>query len=213
MLKKNPKRPFTAILGGGKIKDKIPLIQNLLHTVDTLIIYPALCFSFLQAMNKSIGKSLVDTALTSTCKAIICNSQNSEVTIKFPLDYQIAYNSIDGPLALIDGDIFPDNAVGISIGPKTITQCTNIINESNTIFFNCAMGFSNRSETLQSTQEIIHAMAQSSATTIIAGGNSVDRALSTPDHSLITHLSSGGGASLACLGNAVLPGLAPFEQQ
>lgn len=213
MLKKNPKRPFTAILGGGKIKDKIPLIQSLLTQVDTLIIYPALCFSFLQTMHKSIGKSLVDPTLADTCRAILRSSENNKVTIKFPLDYQIAYNSIDGPLTLIGADAFPDNAIGISIGPKTITQCINIINESNTIFFNCAMGFANRPETLESTQEIIHAMAQSSATTIVAGGDSVDRALSTPDHFLITHLSSGGGASLAFLGNEVLPGLAAFEEK
>jgi phosphoglycerate kinase len=213
VLKNNPERPFIAILGGGKVEDKIPLMYSLLNKVDALIICPALCFSFLKALAKPVGQSLVNNAMLATCKKILLSVENSDVKCIFPVDYQIAYNSIDGPLAVVPAAEFPDNAIGISIGPKSVAQCETEINHAKTIFLNCAMGFAERPETRESTKDIIDAMAQSSATTVIAGGDSVDSALSTKDYSLISHLSAGGGAALAYLSNTLLPGLAAFEEQ
>jgi phosphoglycerate kinase len=212
-LKKNPKQPFLAILGGGKIKDKIPLIQSLVDRIDMLLLCPALCFSFLKALHNPIGKSLVDDTLLETCKKIILKAENQHIDYHFPIDYQIAQDSIDGPLSYVDADNFPDTAVGISIGPKTVAQWIPIINQAKTIFLNCAMGFTERPETQESTKNIIAALAQSSAKTIIAGGDSVDSALSTPYYSKINHLSTGGGAALAYLSNVLLPGLTPFEEE
>lgn len=212
-LKHDPRHPFVAILGGGKVKDKIPLIQTLVDKVDTLLLCPALCFTFLKALKKPIGKSLIDDTLIETCKKIIVHAENSDTQYSFPLDYQVTYNSIDGPLGIVDATEFPDNAIGISVGPKTVEQYTTIINQAKTVFFNCAMGFNERPETQQSTKNIITAMAQSSAYTIIAGGDSVDSALKTTHYSRIDHLSTGGGAALAYLSGALLPGLIPFEEQ
>lgn len=212
-LKNNLSHPFVAILGGGKIKDKIPLIQSLVHKVDTLLLCPALCFTFLKALKKPIGKSLADGALIETCKKIILSAENNDTHYIFPLDYQVAYDSLDGPLNIIDAEEFSDNAIGISVGPKTIEQFTAIIKQAKTVFLNCAMGFSNRPETQESTKNIIAAMAQSSAMTIIAGGDSVDSALKTTHYSDIDHLSTGGGAALAYLSDAELPGLIPFEEK
>lgn len=213
MLKENPPRPFIAIMGGGKIKDKIPLIHSLLKKVDALLLCPALCFSFLKTLGKPIGRSLVDDSITNICKKIIIESENTSVPCLFPVDYQIAYDDINGPLAIVCATEFPDNAIGISIGPKTVAQFTAEINQAKTIFLNCAMGFAERPETRESTKNIINAMAKSSAKTIIAGGDSVDIALSTQNHTSISHLSTGGGAALAYLSDVLLPGLTAFEEE
>jgi phosphoglycerate kinase len=147
------------------------------------------------------------------CKKIIINAENYGVAYVFPVDYQIAYNSMDGPLATISSNAFPDNAIGISIGPKTVTQFSTEINKAKTVFLNCAMGFADRPETRESTKSIINIMALSSAKTVIAGGDSVDVALTTKNYQLIDHLSTGGGAALAYLSDTLLPGLAAFEEQ
>ncbi len=212
IIKNNPAHPFVAILGGGKTEDKIPLMQSLIKKVDTLIVCPALCFTFLKALNKPVGKSLVADNMIDTCKKIIYHAENAHIQLIFPLDYQIAYDSIDGPLAITVMPALNNNEIGISIGPKSVEQMRTIINHAKTIFFNCAMGFAERPETRRSTAEIINLMAQSSAHTVIAGGDSVDIALGTQNYSRISHLSTGGGAALAYLSDRLLPGLAPFEE-
>ncbi len=218
MLTEHPPRPFLAILGGGKIKDKIPLIHSLLQKVDTLVICPALCFTFLKAMGKPVGKSLVDDTMVDACKKIIIEAERSGISLLFPVDYQITHSisPFSPPLILSlskEADNFPDNAIGISVGPKTVELISQEINQAQTIFLNCAMGFSEHPQTEQSTKDIIDAMAQSSAQTIIAGGDSVDIALHTKHYQQITHLSTGGGAALAYLSDKLLPGLIPFEEQ
>jgi phosphoglycerate kinase len=212
-LDNNPAHPFIAILGGGKIEEKIPLITSLLEKVDTLILCPAICFSFLAARNKPVGKSLVNKTLFDTCKHIMSHAQSSHTICIFPDDYQVAYDTIEGPLHIISTEQFPDNAIGIAVGPHTTEQIIDHIHSAKTIFFNCAMGFADRPETQKSTRAIIDAMALSSATTIIAGGDSVEVALTTQHYQKISHLSTGGGAALAYIGNKMLPGLAPFAEQ
>jgi phosphoglycerate kinase len=169
-------------------------------------------------MGKPVGKSLVDDTMLDTCKKIILDAERSHTSYIFPVDYQITYDapSFRSPLILSlskDADNFPDNAIGISVGPKTVELISQEINQAKTIFLNCAMGFSEHPTTQQSTQDIITAMAQSSAKTIIAGGDSVDIALHTKHYQQITHLSTGGGAALAYLSDKLLPGLIPFEER
>jgi phosphoglycerate kinase len=212
-LKNNPPRPFVALVGGKKIEDKIPLIAHLLDKLDTLIICPALCFTFLKALHQPIGKSLFAPDMIETCKKMMLTAENMNVDYIFPRDYQVAYDSIDGPLATVDAHHIPDNAIGISVGPQSVQQFQQIITHAQTIFFNCAMGFAERPETRESTKQIIQAMAQSSARTFIAGGDSVATALSTQDYDKIGFLSSGGGAALAYLSGELLPGLVPFEEE
>jgi phosphoglycerate kinase len=212
-LTQNPAQPFLAILGGGKIKDKIPLIHNLLHKVDTIALFPAICFSFLKSVGKPIGKSLVDNDMLDTCKKIMRDAERSGIQCIFPVDYQIVLNSLDSPLSIVPADNFPENAIGISVGPQTVELITQKIKHAKTIFLNCAMGFSENPETQQSSQAIIDAMAQFSAKTVIAGGDSIDIALRTKHYQQIDHLSTGGGAALAYLSDKLLPGLIPFEEQ
>ncbi len=213
ILTENPPRPFLAILGGGKIKDKIPLIHSLLQKVDTLIICPALCFTFLKALGKPVGKSLVDDSMLDSCKKIIIEAERSNISYLFPVDYQIAHDTSNTQFSITSADNFSDDAIGISVGPKTVELISKEINQAKTVFLNCAMGFSEHPETEQSSQDIIDAMAQSSAKTIIAGGDSVDIALHTKHYQQIDHLSTGGGAALAYLSDTLLPGLIPFEEE
>jgi phosphoglycerate kinase len=212
-LRDNPPHPFVAILGGGKIADKIPLINGLLNTVDTILICPALCFSFLKALGEPVGKSLVDDNMQKLCTEIIDKAHKAGINILFPVDYQVATDSIDGPLSITTATDFPVNAIGISIGPKTVELFTAEINQAKTIFLNCAMGFADRQETRESTYSIIRAMAHTTATTVIAGGDSIDAAFASGSAPSISHLSSGGGAALTYLSGNLLPGLAAFEEE
>jgi|SRR5579863_830813 phosphoglycerate kinase len=212
-LHNNPEHPFVAIIGGGKITDKIPLIHGLLATVDTLILCPAICFSFLKAEGLPVGKSLVDDTTIKECTTIMHAAQDMHKTIIFPIDYQIAHESINGELSIIDASNFPDDAVGISIGPKTVALITTEINKAKIIFLNCAMGFTDRPETCTSTDALIQAMALSTSTTVIAGGDSVQRVFNAHQENSINHLSTGGGAALAYLSGNLLPGLIPFEEE
>lgn len=213
VLKKNPPRPFIAILGGKKIKNKIPFIHSLLNKVDALLLCPAICFSFLKAVGKPVGKSLVDDSMFEICKKIIHEAENFNVACLFPLDYQVSYKTIDKPFSIIPADKFSDDAIGISIGPKSVALFATEINRAKTIFLNCAMGFAEKAETRESSKDLINAMAASSAKTVIAGGDSVDIALSTPHYQSINHLSTGGGAALAYLSDALLPGLIAFKEE
>lgn len=211
-LKDSPQHPFLVILGGNKIEDKIPLIFGLLKTVDIIMLCPALCFSFLKAIGEPVGKSLVNNDMNTPCKNIMTEINRSNIQLLFPVDYQIATDTFDGPLSIVSADDFPPNAIGISIGPKTIELFITAINQAKTIFFNCAMGFEDKEQTRQSTYSIITALTHSRATTIIAGGDSLDAAFKSGSASSITHLSSGGGAALAYLSGTLLPGLVPFEE-
>jgi phosphoglycerate kinase len=211
-LAHNPQKPFIAILGGKKIKEKIPLIKNLLHTTDTILLCPALCFSFLATLNKPFGKSLIEESTFSLCKNIIIEAQDHHVDIVFPQDYQIAENIVDGTLSYTQASQFPSNAIGISIGPKTVDLFIQKINAAQTIFFNCAMGFAERPETRQSTYALLHAMAKAQGVTVVAGGDTIEAIFTAGVADNIDHLLSGGGAALAYLGGNQLPGLIPFEE-
>ena len=213
ILKNDPPRPFIGILGGGKIKNKIPLIQHLLHTVDMVFIYPALCFTFIKSQAMPVGKSLVDDALLKVCKEIINEAENLSIPLFFPKDYEVTYNIEKKDLSIVEADNFPTDAIGITVGPKSIQECIAHIKQAKTVFLNCAMGFADQPKTQEASKKIIEAMAQSSATTIIAGGDSVNIALQTKNHDKISYLSTGGGAALAYLSDKILPGLAPFAEE
>ena len=111
-------KPYVVILGGGKVADKLPLLQALLPKVDTIILGPALVFTFLQALGKPVGASLVDVASIPLCKQILADAQRANVTVVFPVDYQVAHGSFNGPLSFADADRISPESVGVSIGPK-----------------------------------------------------------------------------------------------
>ena len=210
MLKKllhNPAQPFVLIVGGGKVADKIPLIQNLLDKVETILLCPAIVFTFLKAIGKPVGNSLIDNHMLKTCETILTQAKKQKVSILFPIDFQVAQGSIDGPLTIVPADeITPDN-IGISIGPKTIAQWEPIIKQAGTIFFNGSVGFTHKPATLTGMGSILSAMSKAPGISIIAGGDSVAAADNLNFAHQIDYLSTGGGATLAYLSGQKLPGL------
>lgn len=207
LLKNNPKQPFTLIIGGGKVDTKLSLIKGMLDSVTTILLCPAVVFTFLKAMGKNVGKSLVDIDSLNSAQEIIIAARKKNVQIFFPLDYQIAENSIHGTLRNIDADDFSEHSIGISIGPKTIKAWSDLIKKSQTIFLNAAMGFANRPETLEGLREILLCIAASSAHSVVGGGDSVAAIERFGLNNKINFLSTGGGATLSYLSGEFLPGL------
>lgn len=208
-LRTNPKKPSCYILGGGKAADKIPLIESLIPVADNIVLCPALVFTFLKAQGQNVGKSLVDEDALSSVEEMLKNAQKNSTKIIFPLDYQIAQGSLEGPLSYCNADSIPEDAIGLSIGPKTIALIENTITASETVFYNGMMGLTNRQETLNGVKEVMKAMAKSHKTTIVAGGNSID-IIDQLGLTGITHIMTGGGSTLTYLAGKPLPALVPF---
>lgn len=211
---KNITKPFVLIIGGGKVQDKIPLIQKLLPKLSALLLGPGLVFSFLKAENRSTGRSLVDSGALDLCHAIIKEAAALKVPIYYPIDYIIAEESYDGELYLTESDELAQTDVGVSIGPKTVAQWSDVILRANTILINGLMGSISRPETLSYFKDILKAISYNDkATRIIAGGDSVAAA----DYFNVTHeigyVSTGGGATLAYISDHELPGLVALKDR
>lgn len=202
-----PKQPYVLIIGGGKVTDKLPILQNLMQKVSTVLLCPAIVFTFVKAIGKPVGKSLVDDQAVAMCAQLLESARHNNVTIAFPLDYEIAYDSPNGTLDTCDADAIPTNALGVSIGPKTIAAWSPIIGQAKTIFFNAAMGFSDRPSTWHGAQELLKIIAQSPALSIIGGGDSVTMAQKLEPSCQFGFFSTGGGATLTFLSGKQLPGL------
>ncbi|EKD49061.1 MAG: hypothetical protein ACD_64C00016G0003 [uncultured bacterium] len=203
------KKPVCAIIGGGKVADKLPLINNLLEISDYILLGPALVFTFDLAKQRNVGLSLVDQSAVNKARAILKKAELMNVSIVFPVDYQIALDSIDGPLSIVEPENFPENGIGISIGPKTVALFNEYITKSGSIFYNGMIGFSNRPKTLDGVKQLLTDISHSNAMSIIAGGDSIaiaDQLKLTG----ITYYSTGGGATLTYLSGKKLPGLEPF---
>lgn len=204
-----PAHPVLLILGGDKIATKLPLIKNLLPITDHIMLCPAIVFTFLKALDRPVGKSLVDDEVMQTALATLHQAPQENCMIHFPLDYQIAHQTIDGPLSIIKADQFPQDGVGISIGPATIAQWRPLIATSGTTFFNGAIGFAHRPETLKGMRGLLSAMAEGSGTSYVTGGDSIAMVKQLAITG-IKHTITGGGSALAYLSSEELPGLKPF---
>jgi phosphoglycerate kinase len=203
-----PKKPFTLIIGGKKLRDKIPVIQHLLDKIDTIMLCPAIVFTFLDALKQPVGISLTDNTLHQVCLDILHSATQKKTTVLFPKDYLIATNSISGPLSTVSyNNHFPYNGMGISIGPKTASAWQQIIHNSSTIVYIGLMGMIQRKQTLDGVQSIFNAMAKSSGQSIIGGGDSVAAARILNISTSIDFCSTGGSATLAYLAGKELPGL------
>lgn len=206
----NPAHPFTLALGGGKLETKIPLLKNLIPHIDNLLLCPAIVFSFLKALGKPVGRSLIDESALSQCTDLLTHAQHHNVKVLFPSDYQIAQGSFEGPLSFVNAEQFPSDGIGISIGPKTYESFGAVIRDSKTIFYNGLMGSVARPETLQGINALLNAMIQSDGFSVVGGGESVAAAQLWEHADKISYLSTGGGATLNYLSGAPLPGLEPF---
>jgi phosphoglycerate kinase len=206
-IKHKPDKPFTLMIGGAKADQKVSLIQSLIETLDTVLLCPALCFTFLKALGKQVGKSLVSTENIDLARKIHNMGDQYNTRIVYPLDYLVAHKSLKGPLSYKDADDIQHDDVGISVGPKTVTLYKDILLSSHTILFNGSMGFLDRKETIQELHSLLQAMAQSDALSVIGGGDSSAAVNMFGLTDQIDIVSTGGGSMLAYLSNKTLPAL------
>jgi len=207
VLLKNPAPPYTLIIGGNKIRDKIPLMQKLLPQLDFILLCPAIVFTFLHAQNRATGDSLVDQEAIESCKKIIETAKKSTVKIVVPTDYVVSRGSLKGPYMLKKSDDLSYGDYGITIGPETQILFANIIKQSKSCLYNGLMGDLKSPESLQATQAIFQAMIDSKAYSVIGGGDSTAAAELLGFSNKISYLSTGGGALVAYLSGAPLPAL------
>lgn len=204
----NPKRPFVAILGGAKVSDKIMVIENLIKKVDSILIGGAMAFTFLKAQGKNVGKSLVEEDKLDISLKILENAKKNNVKIILPIDVVASKEfSNDSKFFTVDVDKIEDDYIGLDIGNKTVELFSKKIKDANTVVWNGPMGVFEMSNFSKGTFEIAKALAETSATTIVGGGDSASAIEKSGYKDKITHISTGGGASLEFLEGKVLPAI------
>ena len=214
----NPARPFVAILGGAKVADKLNVINNLLTKVDTLIIGGGMAYTFLAAKGYEIGTSLLDSEKIDYCRDMMKKAEERGVKLLLPIDTVIAANfpdPIDGP---IDVEVVPSNAIpadkmGLDIGENTRALYADAVKSAKTVVWNGPMGVFENPTLAKGTIAVAAALAESSATTIVGGGDSAAACEQLGFADRITHISTGGGASLEFLEGLVLPGIACLQDK
>ncbi len=205
----NPKRPFVAILGGAKVKDKIGVITNLLEKVDTLLIGGGMAYTFIKAQGGSIGTSLLDEENLETAKQMLAAANAKGVKFLLPVDHVCADAfSNDANIKVVEGNDIPDGYMALDIGPKSAELFANEIKSAKTVVWNGPMGCFEMPNFAKGTLAVAQAMADSDAVTIIGGGDSAAAVTQMGLADKMSHISTGGGASLEFLEGKVLPGVA-----
>jgi phosphoglycerate kinase len=210
----NPERPFVAILGGAKVSDKINVINNLLEKVDTLIIGGGMSFTFSKALGYTIGNSLLEEDKIDYAKEMISKAKEKGVKFLLPLDYMAADKFDANANAVLTEDAnIPEGYMGMDIGPKTIELFSEEVKNSKTVIWNGPVGVFEFEKFAAGTNAIAKAMAESDAVTIIGGGDSVAAVNLLGYGDKMTHISTGGGASLEFLEGIELPGIAALNDR
>ncbi len=214
----NADRPFVAVLGGAKIEDKLNVINNLLEKVDTLIIGGGMSFTFLKAKGYEIGNSLLDETKIDYCKDMMAKAAEKGVQLLLPVDTVCAKSfpdPIDGPVDVItvDSDQIPADMEGLDIGPKSRALFGDAVKNAKTVVWNGPMGVFENPTLAQGTLAVAQAMADSDAVTIIGGGDSAAAVEQMGLAPKMTHISTGGGASLEFLEGKTLPGVACLDEK
>lgn len=214
----NPVRPFVAILGGAKVADKLNVISNLLEKCDTLIIGGGMAYTFLKAQGKEIGKSLVDDSKIDYCKEMMEKAQKLGKKLLLPVDTTIAAdfpNPIDGPIdvKVVPVDEIPADMEGLDIGTETAKLYADAVKSAKTVVWNGPMGVFENPTLAAGTIAVAKALAETDATTIIGGGDSAAAVNQLGFGDKMTHISTGGGASLEFLEGKELPGVAAADNK
>ncbi|MEG0166804.1 MAG: phosphoglycerate kinase [Ruthenibacterium sp.] len=207
-----PVRPFVAILGGAKVADKLNVIENLLNKVDTLIIGGGMAYTFLKAQGCEVGNSLVDNEKIDYCGEMLKQAKAKGVSLLLPVDTAVCASfpdPIDGEIAVeyVDSNKIPADKMGLDIGPKTQEIFAKAIHEAKTVVWNGPMGVFENPVLAAGTKAVAKAMAETDATTVIGGGDSAAAVMQLGYADKMTHISTGGGASLEYLEGKVLPGI------
>ena len=209
----DPVRPFVAILGGAKVADKLNVISNLLEKCDTLIIGGGMAYTFLKAQGKEVGTSLVDDEKIDYCKEMMAKAESLGKKLLLPVDTAVAASfpdPIDAEISVeyLDADKLPADKMGLDIGPKTQAIFAEAVKSAKTVVWNGPMGVFENPVLAKGTIAVAQALADTDATTIIGGGDSAASVISLGFADKMSHISTGGGASLEYLEGKVLPGVA-----
>ena len=214
----NPERPFVAILGGAKVSDKLNVINNLLEKVDTLIIGGGMAYTFLAAKGYSVGASLLDSEKIDYCKEMMAKAEAKGVKLLLPIDTVVAASfpdPIDGPIEVctVASDAIPADKMGLDIGEKTRALFADAVKNAKTVVWNGPMGVFENPTLAAGTIAVAQALADSDAITIVGGGDSAAACEQLGFADKITHISTGGGASLEFLEGLELPGIACLQDK
>ena len=205
----NPKRPLVAILGGSKVSSKIGVINNLLEIADTIIIGGGMTYTFLKAQGGSVGKSLLEADWLDYCNDMMKKAKEKGVKLLLPEDTICAKEfSADAEPILVDSMNIPDDCMGMDIGPKAIAAYADAVKDAGTVIWNGPMGVFEFPAFAKGTQAVAEALSNSSAITIIGGGDSAAAVQQLGYADKMTHISTGGGASLEFMEGKELPGVA-----
>lgn len=209
-----PERPFVAIMGGAKVGDKIPVIENLMKKVDALIIGGGMSYTFFKAMGYEIGKSILDEESIELAKNIMKVAEKAGVKLLLPVDTVCAEEfSNDSRKAVYDRENIPEDMMGMDIGSKTVELYSETLKQAKTIVWNGPAGVFEMPEFEKGTKAIAQILAESGAVTIIGGGDSAAAVEQFGLADKMTHISTGGGASLEFLEGKTLPGIACLEEK
>jgi phosphoglycerate kinase len=208
-----PERPFVAILGGAKVSDKLEVIENLIPRVDTLLIGGAMAYTFLKARGVAIGRSLVEDELLDSARDIERRAKERSLRFELPVDHVVAAKPEAGaPAEVLDvADAAIGDRMGLDIGPGTAEMYSNVIAGARTVVWNGPMGVFEIDAFANGTLKVAQAVASVNGTTVIGGGDSIAAVAKAGVTDRITHISTGGGASLEFLGGRELPGVKALE--
>ena len=210
----NPKRPFVAILGGAKVSDKIGVINNLIEKVDTLIIGGGMAYTFFKALGHEVGTSICEDDKVELAKEMMAKAEAKGVQFLIPIDNVVATEySADSEWKIVDSDDIPDGWMGLDIGPKTRELFANAVAGAGTVVWNGPMGVSEWANFANGTIAVAKAVAESDAISIIGGGDSAAAVEKLGFADKMTHISTGGGASLEFLEGLELPGIACLNEK
>jgi phosphoglycerate kinase len=209
----NPARPFCAILGGAKVVDKIAVINNLLEKVDTLIIGGGMAYTFLKAQGYDIGKSLLDEERIEYSTEMMTKAKAKGVKLLLPVDNRVAPEYADVDAKITEDQNVPEGYMALDIGPKSEKLFVDAVREAKTVIWNGPMGVAEFKNFAEGTVAVAKAMADSGATTVIGGGDSAAAVNNLGFGDKMTHISTGGGASLEFLEGRELPGIAALNDK
>ena len=208
-----PVKPYVAILGGAKVSDKIEIIESLIGKADQILIGGAMAYTFLKAQGLGVGTSLVEEDQSEVALVILEKARMNDVSLHLPQDHVLACSAVAGSeTRIVEALPFPEDMMGVDIGPKTVAAYAAVIAEARTIFWNGPMGIFEIEEFAHGTVGIARAVADSGAVSIVGGGDSVAAVRKAGVKDRISHISTGGGASLEYVAYETLPGITALEQ-
>ena len=208
-LLKSPNSPFTVIMGGAKISDKLTLINNLLPKVDNLILGGGMCFTFLKSQGYEIGASLCEDEFLNIASKLLDSSDGKKIIL--PVDFGVSNDLLSSARLDKSLELIESTDIGVDIGSKTVALFNEIIHSSNTIFWNGPMGIFENKSFEYGTREITKSVSQSNAYTVVGGGDSVSAINKYSEIQNFNHISTGGGASMELMEGKKLPGVNIYE--